>query len=61
MENMKQNSERNQKLINYYLSPHSLSETGDKFGITPQRVQQILIDYKILRHKYQIVPQKEIA
>ena len=56
--NIKQ--ERNQELINYYLSPHSLRETGLKFNLTFQRVQQILCDYQIKRHKtnYQLIIQE---
>jgi hypothetical protein len=54
-------SKRNQELISYYLTPHSLRETSYKFQISFQRVQQILIDHKIPRHKYQIIPQKEVA
>ncbi len=52
-------SKRNEELINYYLMPHSLRETSLKFGITFQRVQQILCNYRIPRHKYEIVLQKK--
>lgn len=42
---------RNQELINYYLSSHSLRETSKKFGISYQRVHEILCENKIPRHK----------
>lgn len=35
-------SARHQKIIAYYLENHSLQETGDKFGISRERVRQIL-------------------
>ena len=50
-----QNSERNKKIITYYLSGKTLSETGSMFNLSKQRIQQILIGYKIPRHKYGIV------
>ena len=59
------NDKRNKELITYYLTPHSLNETGNKFKISSQRVHQILCDYQIKRHKinYQLIVQenKEFA
>jgi DNA-directed RNA polymerase specialized sigma subunit len=50
---MKQpNIDRNQRLIAFYLSGKSLRETGNHFGISFQRVEQILKQNKIPKHKY---------
>jgi hypothetical protein len=59
---MKKKPLRNQELINYYLSPHSLRETSEKFGISFQRVQKILCEYNIKRHKtnYELIIQEKV-
>jgi hypothetical protein len=54
------NHKRNKELINYYLTPHSLRETSEKFQISFQRVSQILNQYKIKTHKtnYELIIQE---
>ena len=42
-----------EKVIEFYLADHSLRATGLKFGITMQRVHQILGDYGIPRRSRQ--------
>jgi hypothetical protein len=50
---MKQpNIDRNQRLIAFYLSGKSLRETGNHFGISFQRVEQILKQNNVPKHKY---------
>jgi hypothetical protein len=50
---MKQpNTDRNQRLIAFYLSGKSLRQTGNHFGISFQRVEQILKQNKVPKHKY---------
>mgnify|MGYP001557946459 FL=1 len=44
------NMKRNQELIVFYLFPHTLRETSQKFLISFQRVHQILCEYNITRH-----------
>ncbi len=48
---------RNKEIIKYYLFPHSLRETGDRFNLTYEAIRLILCKNNIPRHKYQIIPQ----
>jgi len=54
-------SERNKKLIAFYLAPHNLRETGLEFGLSFQRVSEILSIYGIKTHKvkYELIVQDE--
>jgi len=49
--------QRNQELISYYLSPHSLRETSKEFNISYQRVSKILQANNIKTHKITYTPQ----